>query len=151
MDEILAVFPFLGQDIFNQLNAQSLDQCRDVSKFWRKFLDNNSLFWKRRIQKITQNQRKFKKDWKLVTTKVSTDTLKELAFAVEEFSTQNYYKYAYQFSPVHVLAYEGMLLLYKKVVKKTRVINPADNYEQTPLHFAAEKGHLELVQFPVNI
>ena len=45
----------------------------------------------------------YKKDWKLVTTKVSTDTLKKLAFAVEDFSTQNYYKYAYQFSPLHVL------------------------------------------------
>ena len=77
MDEVLAKFPFIGQDIFNELDAQSLEESRNVSKFWRKFLDNNSIFWKRRIQKITQNQRIYKKDWKLVTTKVSTDTLKE--------------------------------------------------------------------------
>ena len=121
MDEVLAKFPFIGQDIFNELDAQSLEESRNVSKVWRKFLDNNPLFWKRRIQKITQNQRIFKRDWKMVTTKVSTDTLKKLAFAVEDFSTQNYDKYAYQFSPLHVLANEGMIVLYKKIVVKTRV------------------------------
>ena len=85
MDKVLRRFPDVAQDIFKQLDDKSLVNCMEVNKIWHNFLDNDSLFWRRRIQKYNKNQTEFKEPWKLVTTQVPTGILKELALATEIF------------------------------------------------------------------
>ena len=87
MDEVLIRFPVIGQKIFKGLDNKNLAKCRNVSKFWQHFLDNDSLLWKRRIEKYAQNQVKFNENWKLVTSKVPLKILKKLAIATENFFT----------------------------------------------------------------
>ena len=85
MEEVLIRFPVVGLKIFKQLDDKGLMKCRKVGKTWRVFLDDDSIFWRRRIQKYAKNQTEFQKDWNLVTTKISVEILKEFTLAVEEF------------------------------------------------------------------
>ena len=85
MEEILTRFPGVGENIFKQLDYKDLVWCKMVSKFWYNFLDNSSLVYRRRIQKRTHNQVRFKKVWKLITEKASVDILQKLAITVEDY------------------------------------------------------------------
>ena len=89
MDEVLIRFPHVGQRIFKNLDVQSITKCRIVSQIQKNFLRNDRLLWKRKIQKYCQNQVQYNKDWKLVTTKVTKDFLKELVYAIEELFARN--------------------------------------------------------------
>ena len=82
MEEILIRFPVVGQKIFKQLDEKNLVQMKKVCKVWHTFLNNDSVFWRRRIQKFAKNQVEFTKDWKLVTENVSINILKELALKI---------------------------------------------------------------------
>ena len=124
MERILIRFPVVSQTMFEHLDDKNLAKCREVSKFWRSFLDKNSLLWQRKIQRLTVNRNEFKHFWKLVTEKVSIDTLKKLAIVVEEFFTLN--PYEKQVSPHHVLAKQGTVSLFKIFFERTLVINPAN-------------------------
>ena len=85
MDQILIRFPVVCRDIFKHLDEESLVKCKRVEKNWHKFLENNSLLWRRRIQKYSKYLARFSKQWKMVTNKVSINNLKKIAFAVEKF------------------------------------------------------------------
>ena len=124
MERILIRFPVVGQTMFKYLDDKNLAKCREVSKFWQSFLDNNSLLWKRKIQRLTLNHNKFKHFWKLGTEKVSIDTLKKLAIVVEEFFTLN--PYEKHVSPHHVVAKQGTVSLFKIIFERTLVINPVN-------------------------
>ena len=115
MDEVLIRFPVIGQKIFKELDNKNLAKCRNVSKFWQHFLDNDSLLWKRRIEKYAQNQVKFNENWKLVTSKVPLKILKKLAIGTENFFTGQNALQKSQYSPLHVVAEQGMAKLYKYI------------------------------------
>ena len=53
MDKVLIKFPNVGQEMFKKLDDQSIAKCRIVSQFQKNFLDNNSLIWKKKVQKYT--------------------------------------------------------------------------------------------------
>ena len=112
MDQILTRFPVVGQDIFKHLDKKSLIKSQRVKKIWDKFLENNSLLWKRRIQKYSKYLVGFSKQWKMVTNKVSIKKLKKIAFAVEKFF-KSYPKKVKcpENSPNHIAAELGMVSL----------------------------------------
>ena len=95
MDEILLIFPVLAQDIFKHLDDKNLVKCRKVNKNWKTFLDNDSLLWRRKIQKYVLDEVEFSKDWELVTRKVPVKILKPLALAVEEFFISPFIPFRY--------------------------------------------------------
>ena len=114
MDEILIRFPVVGQTIFKQLDDKNLAKSREVSKVGHDFLDNDSLLWRRRIQKYFKNQTEFSKDWKLVTNKTPIDILKKLAITVENFFSFNAAEeLECQHSPLNIVAKQGMISLCK--------------------------------------
>ena len=146
MDELLRRFPDVAQNIFKQLDDKSLANCRKVNKFWSNFIDTSSLLWRRRIQKYSKNQTEFQDDWKLVTTKVSFEKVKELAQTVEEF-----YKFVRekgkQHSPLHIGAAMGNISIFEYIAQRTGMVNVARKDGVTPLHFAAPTGNLEIVRY----
>ena len=139
MDVILQRFPVSLQDIFKQLNDKSLANCREVSKIFRNFLDNDSLLWRRRIQKYDKNQTEFQEAWKLVTTKVPIEKLREIALAVEKFYKLDLKEeLENQHSPLHIGAAIGNISICEYIVERTRMVNPARIHGgQTPLHCAS--------------
>ena len=145
MDELLRRFPDVAQNIFKQLDDKSLANCRKVNKFWSNFIDTSSLLWRKRIQKYSKNQTEFQDDWKLVTTKVSFEKVKELAQTVEEF-----YKFVRekgQHSPLHIGAAMGNISIFEYIAQRTGMVNVARKDGVTPLHFAAPTGNLEIVRY----
>ena len=125
MEEVVIRFPVLGEKIFNQLDYQNLTKCKEVSRSLQKFLEENKVLWKRMIiEKYSANNVEFKDAWKLVTEKVPTQIVKELAQAVEKFYTFHPHRLESQHSPHHIAAEHGNLSLYKFIAQKTNVVHP---------------------------
>ena len=151
MDKVLIRFPLVGQHIFKQLDDETLAKCKNLSKYWRTFLDNGSLLWQRRIKKFTQNQVEFSNHWKLATGKVPIDILKKLAIVVEEFFTlypEDSEELDSQLSPLHIVGAQNSLSFYNSIFERIGLINPACTKDlKTPLLFASDLGHLEIVKY----
>ena len=56
MEEFLERFPEVGEEIFKQLNNQSLAKCKEVSRSQFKFLEENKVLWRRMIEKYSVNK-----------------------------------------------------------------------------------------------
>ena len=89
MDELLSRFPDLAEDMFENLDDESLINCKEACRLMSSFLDNNTKFWKRIIKKYLQNQETadFKGSWEILmdTKKTRPEILKELGQAVQLF------------------------------------------------------------------
>ena len=148
MNKILSRFPVVAHEIFKQIDDKSLAKCKEVSRIWCNFLNNDNLLWRRIIQKNVQNQEEFKKYWILVTKKVPIAILKKLALTVEEFFKSNSGEFENQCSPLHVGAERGKVSICKYIIEKTRVINPCRIQDGlTPLQVAACKGDLAVFKY----
>ena len=140
MEEFLLRFPGLGEKIFDQLDNQNLTKCKEVSRSQRQFLEENKVLWKRMIEKYSANNVDFKDSWKLVTEKVPTQIVKELALAVEKFYSFCPHRLESQHSPHHIAADHGSLSLYKFIAQKTNVVHPERSEDGlTGLHSAARE------------
>ena len=50
IEEIFWRFPHLGIQIFEKLDHSSLVKCREISTWWKKFVDSDKTFWIQQIQ-----------------------------------------------------------------------------------------------------
>ena len=50
MEEVLARFPTLGEEIFNNLDNPNLTMCKEVGKSFDEFLQKSKVFWTRMIE-----------------------------------------------------------------------------------------------------
>ena len=50
-------FPHIGQEIFQQLNDQSISECREISQSWQEFI-NSEKFYKKRIKEMIEKHTK---------------------------------------------------------------------------------------------
>ena len=53
-------------------------------------------------------------------------------------------------SPLHIAALTGQYETYVKLADNLKDINPKDQKERTPLHFAAERGHFSICQWIIS-
>ena len=141
MEEFIARFPVIGQEIFNQLDNQTLTKCKEVSRDLNQFLEDDRLVWTRIIKKYNASHVEFKDAWNLVVNKVPVELVKDLAIASDSFYSSLSHMVAYQLSPHHIAAYAGHLSLLNFIVQKTGLLNPASkDAGWTGLHFAAYHG-----------
>ena len=152
IDEFMWKFPVVTQEIFSKLDNISLTKCLEVDKPWCNFIESQKFYWTRRIIKYSLKMKKFDKEWKKITQKAPVQTTKELALAVENFFGPQkfihpYWRQVYwQFAPQHIVAQFGSLDLFIKItcVLGENSINPKTLGSETPFHYAAMKGHLEI-------
>ena len=45
MEEIILRFPYLAEDIFQNLNNEGLVKCREGGRVWQKFIDERNYPW----------------------------------------------------------------------------------------------------------
>ena len=50
IEEIFWRFPHLGTQIFEKLDHSNLVKCREISTWWKKFVDSDKTFWIQQIQ-----------------------------------------------------------------------------------------------------
>ena len=126
MDNIISRFPGLAERTFDTLDDENLGKSKTVSRSWSEFKDNEVFFWRRIIKKLAVGNDDFKKTWKLVMKKADFEMTKELALAVKNFLSKH---------PGNCPA----------AICKSREMS------FSPLHIAAEFGHLSLCEFILKV
>ena len=85
METICKRFPHLAQLIFDQLDDQSLNNCKEISEEILEYLENERFFWIRIIKHYQSKLKDFPKLWKPVIDKTPTEIVKEIGIAVSQF------------------------------------------------------------------
>ena len=161
-------FPEIAESIFENVDNQSLVNCLEASRELENFLTSQSqkLYLKRKIKKIVESHDEFSEMWKTVLKNVSTETIIHLEYAVSKFYEDiwfplrciifmfcgmigvelvpDYPTWPICLSPLHIAAGIGDTQLWKKISEKCDDKNPKNELGSTPLHFAAQKSHLEV-------
>ena len=119
MNEISLRFSDLAKRIFNKLNHENLSKCKNVSRSWSSFRNQDVLFLKRMIKKYTNNISEFKEAWRCVMTKTGLENIRILAMAIKHFLSIHPSKCEIEqgeckhrtvsFSPLHLAVESGQL------------------------------------------
>ena len=76
-------FPSICEQIFAALDYKSLANSRKVSRFWCVDIFKQRIYSVKKIQKYSEEFPQFSKEWRKVTKKMSSLTLKKLEEAVK--------------------------------------------------------------------
>ena len=135
MADLILRFPHLVERILDELNNGDIAKCRKLSKSMRKFIDMQKLPWIRMINKYSESQTEFFDQWKQVTEKTPTATVKKLAIYTEKFFKAYPNRQQLQWSPHFIVADQGGLKFYKDIAEKTECVNPTKSAgERLELH-----------------
>ena len=89
MDQLLSRFPHIAEDVFENLDDESLVRYKEAGRSLSSFMDEGSKFWKRIIRKYLhyQETNDYKKTWESLMDLKQTrpEMLKELGRAVQIF------------------------------------------------------------------
>ena len=135
-------FPHLTSKILSELNPKSLVTFSKVDRFLCENVENQRIYWIRRIQSKSNKFDEFKKEWACVLKKISMKTLMLLETALGLFESEN----ADQYSPLHIAA-KFDFELFMEIESKFKDKNPSNSNGDTPLHCAVGNGHLETCQW----
>ena len=86
-------FPHLASNIFDQLDNQSLVNCKEASRKLDNFFGSEKFFWLRIIHKYRGNFVEFKATWNKTLKKSPAILVKELTLATHNF----FEKYSHRF------------------------------------------------------
>ena len=81
MEELCQVFPFVSQIVLNNVDDQSLVNCKISAKVLNEFLEDEKLISIRIIRKYEKNFKLFSDSWKKVIQNAPREIVKELATA----------------------------------------------------------------------
>ena len=90
MENFCKRFPHLANSVFDQVDEQSLNICKEISGDVLEYLDKERFFWIRIIKKYQRRLKDFPKLWKLVIDKTPVEKIKEIAIAVSRFFNCNH-------------------------------------------------------------
>ena len=74
-------FPHLSEDILGELDYKSLIKFREASKFWSENIDEQRIYWIRKIEQCTEEFTEFNKEWKMVVRKTPLHVLRLIEVA----------------------------------------------------------------------
>ena len=140
MEEIFDRFPHIGNQILQNLNDQSLQECRLVSQDWLNFVENEKISWKRikniypyidgqnmlHIAAQSGQERRFETAYNFSIVMGKTNK----QFVDNHFNT-----------PLHYAAESGRLSICELIFNHVDDKNLENNMGETPLQMAAENGH----------
>ena len=133
MENLVKRFPDVGVKIFKNLDQKGLDRIIVASKVIAKFLQNEKLNWIRIIKIYNEKFQGHEESWRQVVIKIPFNTVKKLAFAVQQFFKIN--SFNTHMAPLHIVVKNGSLDLFEYTMSKTSIKNPADKNGWTPLHY----------------
>ena len=150
MEDLSQRFPLVARIIFNNLDDKSLTKIGNINRTMNKLLDQERIYWLRSFKKYQKNFIQFKDVWKISLRKMPVEVMKELAIAVNQFFDFRASRYGKQWSPLHIAAERGLLMLYQYISTKTGIINHGRPEESTALLLATQEGKLEIVKFIID-
>ena len=157
MDLVISRFPHIGKNILNNLDNESLVNCKEVGRALSNFLEEEKIVWIRGIRNYTNQfqNKKFRESWRLVIQKTNSELIKQLATVLKDsiYKHENQIMYgAYlrrgkrMWHPLHIAVESGNLDLCQFIFGRAKIKNPLDIELWTPLHSAAKFGHFEIWQ-----
>jgi hypothetical protein len=94
----------LSEDILGELDYKSLIKFREVSKFWSENIDEQRIYWIRKIEQCTEESTEFNKEWKMVVRKTPMHVLKLIEVATRTLKgNHNLFHCLYQVRNVKIL------------------------------------------------
>ena len=150
IDGIILRFPGVAQDIFKELNDETLTTCRNVSRLWCDYIDNQKFCWVRRIQRYRKNMKNTYHQWKKVFKHTPVAIVKEISVSTQQFFKDVTSRIKFQWSPLHMAVGQGNFKLCKYIFEKTKNTGPRIQNKWTALHMATEVRHEEICKFLMN-
>jgi ankyrin repeat protein len=161
LDDFLLRHPSLSETIFDILDDKTLVKCRLMNKIWCDSIDEQRNTWIKMIQSKYSKKHLsiFQKDWRKVFHRTPIEFVKELALTVKrKFKGDSIGNHGLK--PLHFAAMSGNLELYTFINAKVENKFPMMEFEtgiarylvevKTPLDFASEYGHLEIVRYIIR-
>ena len=117
-------FPILSEEIFCQLDYESLARCKEVNVSWWRNILNHRSYWKRIMSKELncnveiENGNEIYKEWRKAVKKNPLSILSKLAMAAAKTNNK------IQGYPVHLIAAFGGMETFRFIAEKTEDINP---------------------------
>ena len=144
MEEVYLRFDHLGEQIFNSLDNNSLVKSKEVSRPWKTFVENQKFLYTRIIRQHVEKFHELGNAWEVTFAKSNTRTVMDLRVSVGQCYRKHagltYYK---GLTPLYVGASNGNLMLFNLIQANAEEKWPIDEKLMTPLHYAAQNGHLE--------
>ena len=161
VEDFLLRYPSLSETIFDELDDKTLVKCRILNKVWCHSIDEQRNTWMKMIRRKYSKRHLsiFQKDWGKVFHRTPIEFVKELAMTVKSKFKGDYIE-NYCFKPLHFAAMSGNLKLYTFINEKVEDKFPFmeriagnvryDVEAKTPLDFASEYGHLDIVRYIIQ-
>ena len=145
-------FPHIGESILNNLDNQSLINCKEASQELSEFLEKERFFWIRILTNYSKHYDTFLDFWKMAVNRTSIEIVRHLAVATKTFFTspettifiaRNSSLTKMMWSPIHVAAAFENLELIEHILQKicekipsgSVMIIPPGNYMSTEIRF----------------
>ena len=130
INAIILRFPDVAQDIFKELNNESLTTSRSVSRLWCDYLDDQKFCWVRMIQRYRKNMENAYQQWKRVFKNTPVEFAKQMSVSTRQFFTSSFgaasslhfdtSRIGFHWSPLHIAAEQGNLDLCKYIFEKNQ-------------------------------
>ena len=119
-ENICIRFSHLSERIFDSLDNQNLNTCKEASRFWFHFLDGQKFVQIRIIRATVKQFHSVGKSWSKVFNSASTETIMVLGDMVDQFYKKDSdLEYHDELTPMHTAAATGNLFLLTKIQKKS--------------------------------
>ena len=161
MEEALLRFPHISDQILYQLNNEDYTNCREISKTFKSFIDNQKLLPVRIIEEYIN----FTGKWKTFVKTSSVEEINEIAHALQDYVGNKHPKRSIAFqhpalTPLQCAAMFGNCKILQKWLDKIKY-SPSemdDQYKERnpqgfaahPLGYAALYGQLEAYKLIVE-
>ena len=121
MEEVFLRFPHIGKQVFKQLNNENLTKCREISKSWEEFIDNQKLPWIRLMKKYLsvglEKDQVFLEDWQSFVKSYNVATLQEISITIQHFCKQDLDEEYQNLDPLSAATLSGNIEIVAKLLK----------------------------------
>jgi hypothetical protein len=154
VDIFFTRFPEIGKQIFELLDNESLQKCRESSRHWNEFLDLYKMPWVNVIQKVAKYSNKdcslSPKKWEKMFRKTEVEDVKHFAITLQKEKLKS--NQADLFKKKSLLHLAAMfktvpLIVFKNLYKAEENRSPLDLHGDTPLHVAARNGNFDVFKW----
>ena len=146
MEQVLLRFPIVAQQLFEELDTENIVNCRNVSRNWQDFIDDQKSYTIRKIG-ILSKLPEF--NWQKIFQNVNHEAVTEFGQMVSKFF--QFWPKETKTTPMHLIAMVGNINIGKNYLKSNpNVENNINGAGLTPLHYAASKGNLLICQLIIS-
>ena len=153
LDQFTLRFPCLTEKILGQLDNETLERFKEVSRSLNMTVENQRIYWIRMIQNYTKKNNKFEKEWKEAVQKTPIESMKRIARAIWNNSDiRNLVCFDQVMSPLSIAASSGDLFLFKYLMEaKTEDFFTSKFLNgNTPFHLAAYLGKHDICEVMIE-